>query len=95
MYYLNSDKEGYLLSVSGIGGGAKAEIDLGEYDFSGVRMNAYRMQNGKLVFDEERYKVLEEQQLMREEAEKEKLTYEKRIYDLEEALELLLSGGFE
>lgn len=93
MYYLNLDENNYLLSIAEIGGGMKADIDLSDYDFSGVRINAYRWENGVLTFDEEKFETLEEERINQEAAESTKVSQEERIAELEAALNLLLSGG--
>ena len=95
MCYLNLDEKNYLLSVSEIGGGIEADIDLANYDFSGIRLNAYKWESDALVFDEERFNILEAERIAQEEAEKQQITYEQRIKDLESALDLLLSGEVE
>ena len=95
MYYLNIDENNYLLSISEIGDGIKADIDLSNYDFSGVRLNAYKWESGSLMFDEERFNILEAERLAQEEVEKQQIPYEQRIKDLESALDLLLSGDVE
>ena len=92
IYYLNLDENNYLLSIAEFGGGIEADIDLANYDFSGIRLNAYKWESGSLVFDEERFNVLEAERIAQEEAEKEQVSYEQRIKDLESALDLLLSG---
>lgn len=94
MYYLNLDKENYLLSVNKVDNGdTAADIDLGDYDLAGIRINAHKWDNGTLVFDEARF-----EQLKAEESEKEaqrEPTQAERIAELEEALNMLLSGGEE
>ena len=95
MYYLNLDENNYLLSISEIGGGIEADIELADYDFSDVRLNAYKWEGGKLMFDAERFNILEAERLAQEEAEKQQVSYEQRIKDLESALDLLLSGEVE
>ena len=95
MYYLNLDENNYLLCVSEIGGGTEANLDFVNYDFSGVRINAYKWESDGLVFDEERFNILEAERLAQEEAEKAQVSYEQKLKDLERALELLLSGDVE
>ena len=95
MYFLNLDENNYLLSISDIGGGVEADIKLADYDFTGIRLNAYKWESDALVFDEERFNILEAERIAQEEAEKEQVSYEQRIKDLESALDLLLSGETE
>ena len=95
IYYLNLDENNYLLSIGEISGGIEADIDLANYDFSGIRLNAYKWESDSLVFDEKRFNVLEAERLAQEEAEKQQVSYEQRIKDLESALDLLLSGEVE
>lgn len=95
MYYLNLDENNYLLSIASIGGGTNADINLSDYDFSGVRINAYKWENGVLKFDEDRLAILEEERTIQEETDNNQVSQEERIADLEKALELLLSGGVE
>lgn len=95
MYYLNLDENNYLLSVSEIGGGIEADIELADYDFSGIRLNSYKWESGSLMFDEERFYILEAERVAQEEAEKQQISYEQRVKDLEAALDLLLSGAVE
>lgn len=95
MYYLNLDEDNYLLSIAEVGGGIKADINLTDYDFSGVRINAYKWENNSLTFDEERFETLEEERIKQEEAISSKVSQEDRIAELESALNLLLSGGVQ
>lgn len=95
MYYLNLDENNYLLSIASVGGGVKADINLSDYDFSGVRINAYKWENAMLTFDEDRFAALKEESLTQEETVNNQVSQEERIADLEKALELLLSGGVE
>lgn len=93
MYYLNLDENSYLLSVNSVDNGdVCADIKLSDYDFSGLRLSAYKWENNSLLFDEARLSYLEEK-----EAQNEKVTAaeDRRIADLEEALDLLLSGETE
>lgn len=55
MIFLNLDENNYLLSVASVGGGIEAELDLTEYDLTGDRINAYKWENGQLIFDADRY----------------------------------------
>ena len=93
--YINFDENNYILSVAEVGGGFKADINLADYDFTGIRLNAHKWENGRIVFDEERFNILEFERLAQEEAEKQRVSYEQRVKDLETALELLLSGAVE
>lgn len=95
MYYLNLDENNYLLSIASVGGGVKADINLSDYDFSGVRINAYKWVDGVLKFDKDRFATLEEESLTQEETVNNQVSQEERIADLEKALELLLSGEVE
>lgn len=95
MYYLNLDENNYLLSISEISGGIKADINLTDYDFSDIRINAYKWESDSLMFDEERFNILKAERLAQEEAEKQQVSYEQRVADLEQALEFLLSGETE
>lgn len=95
MYYLNLDEDNYLLSIAEVGGGIKADINLTDYDFSGVRINAYKWENNSLAFDEEKFETLEEERIKQEEAISSKVSQEDRIAELESALNLLLSGGVQ
>lgn len=61
MIFLNLDENNYLLSIATVGGGVEVNIDLSEYDLSGDRILAHKWENGTLVFDEERYKEIEEE----------------------------------
>lgn len=95
MYYLNLDENNYLLSIAEFGGGIEADIDLANYDFSGVRLNAYKWESENLMFDREKFDALEAERLAQEELEKEHVSNEERIADLEAALDLLLTGATE
>ncbi len=89
-YYLNLDENNYLLSVSSVGGsGAEADINIDEYDLSGIRINAYKWENGTLIFDEAKYAQLEAEQAQTQDAP----TLEEKIAELQEQIELLLSGA--
>ena len=59
MIYLNLDENNYLLSVATVGGGLHAEIDLSEYDLSGIRIGAHKWENDTLVFDADRLAEIE------------------------------------
>lgn len=55
MIYLNLDENNYLLSVASVGGGLCVDIDLTDYDLSGDRIRAHKLENGTLVFDYDIY----------------------------------------
>lgn len=95
MYYLNLDENNYLLSVAEIGGGIEADIILADYDFSGVRINAYKWEDNALTFDEEKFNILEAERIAQEEEANQQVSYEQRVKELENALDLLLSGAVE
>lgn len=59
MYFLNVDENGYLLSISRVGGGIEAEIDLKNYDFTRDRIRAHKWDGETLVFDADRYAEIE------------------------------------
>ena len=94
MYYLNLDEENYVLSVNEVDNGdTAADIDIEDYDLSGIRINAHRWENGVLMFDEARFEQLKAEEIEKE-AQREH-TQAERIAELEEALNMLLSGGEE
>lgn len=94
MYYLNLDKESYLLSVNEVNNGdTAADIDLESYDLTGKRINAHKWENGALVLDEARLEKLKAEENERE--AQNQPTQAERIAELEEALNLLLSGETE
>ena len=89
MYYLNLDEENYVLSVNEVDNGdTAADIDIEDYDLSGIRINAHRWENGVLMFDEARFEELKAAETANE--EQRKPTQEERIAELEEALNMLL-----
>lgn len=94
MYYLNLDKNGYLLSISTVGSGISIE-SLDGLDLSGSHINAYRWDGEKLVLDGARLAELiqEEEQEAKEETRQE-LFVELRATDsvVIEALESLFSA---
>lgn len=56
MYYLNINENGYLMFVSTTPMVDAPEIEsIEEYDFSGVRVNAYRWNGNELIFDNDRF----------------------------------------
>ena len=95
IYYLNLDENNYLLSISEIGGGVEADIDLANYDFSGIRLNAYKWESDSLIFDEERFNILEAERIAEEEKINNQLTQEDRIAELEAAINLLVYGNIK
>ena len=96
-YYLNLDAEGYLLSVSKTNTGGPAVENLEGLDLSGYRIGAHRFDGTQLILDEERLVQLksEEEATARPDEPVDKPSQEERIADLEEALDLLLSGVTE
>lgn len=62
MYYLNLDDDNYLLSINELDDGNPSIESIEEYDFSGVRLPAYRYEDGQLIFDQERYEQLSKHQ---------------------------------
>lgn len=58
IYYLNIDKNNYLLSIASVGVGVNAEIDLSAFDLSGDRIRAHKWENGTLIFDAARMEEL-------------------------------------
>lgn len=59
MYYLNLDENNYLLSISTVGQGVEANINLDDYDLTGDRIRAHKWENDKLTFDAVRYAEIE------------------------------------
>ena len=96
-YYLNLDAEGYVLSVSKTNTGGPAVEDLDGVDLSGCRIGAHRFDGAQLLLDEEKLAQLEaeEETAARPDGPADKPSQEERIADLEEALDLLLSGVTE
>lgn len=59
MFYLNLDENNYLLSISTTeASGAPTIESIDEYDLSELRLMAYRYEDGRLVFDAERFEQL-------------------------------------
>lgn len=86
-YYLNLNEENYLLSISEIGVGTEININLADYDFSGDRINAFKFVDGELIFDEERYSLLQTEVEVNTTP-----TQEERITALENSLSFLING---
>ena len=62
MLYLTLDENNYLLSVASVGGGIEANIDLSEFDLTGIRIRAHKWENDTLIFDADRYAELLEEE---------------------------------
>lgn len=79
IYYLNLDKNNYLLSVATVGGGIEADIDLASFDLTGNRIRAHKWDGENLVFDAERLAEIEAEK--EEQKPEQKPTEEKSVYD--------------
>ena len=94
-HYLNLDPDGYVLSVSKTNTGGPVVKKLDGLDLSGRRIEAHRWDGKKLILDEEKLAQIEAEDTPEPEVPGDKPSQEDRIADLEEALELLLSGVTE
>ena len=83
IYYLDVDKNNYLVAVAKIGGGIKAEIDLANYDLSGGRIRAHKWENNTLVFDADKFAEIEAEKAAEEEAEKQPTEMEQMRADID------------
>lgn len=58
-YFISTDINGYVLTIKHTNSRLDfIELDLSQYDLSGVRIHAYKVGKDKLIFDEDRYEEL-------------------------------------
>lgn len=90
-YFVSVDKDGYVLNIQHTNSPLDyLELDLDQYDLSGLRKFAHKIGKDKLVFDEDRY-----QDLLNKQTQKDN---EKEIEELQQKLnesDYLVARTFE
>ena len=80
-YFVSLDKDGYVVSIKHTNSPMDfVELDLEQYDLSGLRKFAYKLGKDELIFDEDRYLDLTNKQTMKNNA-KEVVELKKKLTD--------------